>query len=249
MDYCFYCGGPLQPEAGKCRFCGSPVDPLDVPLCESEPAATLDEPVIVQVSEVEPPQVILYEDPDAESVSGTPVPQADSAREETPESEVSEVPGKADGIAAEAEPEKPDAREPEIRFDVQAIPETDHACVIIGYRGEAGGRLAVPEEIEGMNVVEIGKSAFAHGGFREASLPESLQRIGDYAFTMCMGLETISGGGNVREIGRGVFNGCLRLKQCAFLFNPGLRKPGDPMLDRIIQKLNSDATADSGDQV
>ena len=145
-------------------------------------------------------------------------------------------------------PEESAAPEPAIRFIVQAIPETDGACVITGLKGNAGDRLAVPDEIDGMNVIEIGKRAFAHGAFREVRLPDSLQRIGDYAFMMCMGLGTIDGGRNIREIGRGVFNGCLHLEKCAFLSNAGLRRPDDPMLDRIIQKLNSEATAENGGQ-
>ena len=315
VDVCYYCGAPMAPGAGTCRYCGTKADPLDVPLCDSESGAALDEAPVLRLKEPALPPPLPYEDAGAEAVSEPETPPAAGGTRTAPREEPADVPAAiraepetavlpeetADAPAAkepgpekapaaqpeepadvpasmEAEPEPaasladtadrpaaaetgtealaeepaparqparpepvqapaPEAREPAPLFDF--VPGPDGTCVIRKVLGRPAGTLNIPGEIDGLRVTELGKSALAHCPVRRVTLPDTLRVIGDYAFTGCMGLAAVEGGAGVTSIGRGVFNGCLRLTRCDLLLNPGLRRPYDPFADRLMQRLKS----------
>ena len=143
-----------------------------------------------------------------------------------------------------AETEKPqleEETEPERMplFMIRALPGQNQSCVIEKYIGGPADVLQIPCEIDGQQVKALGRSAFAHCMVREIVLPDSLQSIDDYAFTGCITLQSIAGGAGIREIGRGIFNGCINLKKCNFLKNRGIHRPFDAVIDRIISQLNA----------
>ena len=285
MEACYYCGAPLKQGSISCRFCGTAVDPLDVPLCDSENNIILDEAPVLQISDVKYPSLLSYDDiiqseTGMETVTFSKVQSESSVQETTPAepevvSDVPETisedlpiisgaeassknndeqasPEQAEHLekkAIDEESQKTAENEPDkgSLFSINVLPEQDQSCVIIKYLGGQADSLLIPDEIDGLQVKEIGRSAFAHCDVREIVLSESIQRIRDYAFTGCISLQSIVGGAGVREIGRGVFNGCLHLKRCDFLRNRRIQRPFDTFIDKIVTQLNVAAKADKGE--
>lgn len=105
-------------------------------------------------------------------------------------------------------------------FKIEIVENQVHIlrCFIIG------GGVVVPSEIDGMPVTEIAPYAFsAHSEDREPEavcgeklteifLPDTLQRIGRYAFYGCENLEKIAFYSNIKDIGAGAFTGCHRVR-------------------------------------
>ena len=91
-------------------------------------------------------------------------------------------------------------------------------CYIIG------GGVVVPREIDEMPVTEIAPYAFsAHNDDKEPDamcgeelteivLPDTIRRIGRYAFYGCENLEKITFYSNIKDIGAGAFTGCHRVR-------------------------------------
>ncbi len=107
--------------------------------------------------------------------------------------------------------------------------------VITGYHGYAcGGLVEIPEQIEGLDVVAIGDSAFAfNDAIVELVLPETVKTIGMNAFRNCYNLEIVRGvygGNNVEIISDYAFSGCESLEH----FERGgyLREIGKYAFDR-----------------
>ncbi len=124
---------------------------------------------------------------------------------------------------------------PNVSFDCES-----REIVITGILREAanGGVLEVleiPAEIFGKPVTRIGENAFADSyecskfvlaegitqierlafsgnGMREISLPDTLRRIEDYAFSTCFGLKNIVLPDSVTYIGKYAFNECVMLE-------------------------------------
>lgn len=67
--------------------------------------------------------------------------------------------------------------------------------------------LVIPE-----GTIEIGAYAFGFKKFTEVRLPESLRRIGSYAFSYCEDLETVNIPKKVKEIADYAFEYCSNLK-------------------------------------
>lgn len=88
----------------------------------------------------------------------------------------------------------------------------DGTVAIDGYSGEPS-TLEVPGEIDGYTVSAISESAFANkSGLRKVILPETLKKIGDYAFYDCTGLTSVEAAG-LEQIGHSAFYGCSALKK------------------------------------
>ena len=68
----------------------------------------------------------------------------------------------------------------------------------------------VPENIEGRSVTAIGPYTFSEHGkdLREVILPDTIRRIGRYAFYGCANLQKIVLTDALQDIGGGVFTGC-----------------------------------------
>ena len=74
------------------------------------------------------------------------------------------------------------------------------------------GVFEIPEKIQGVNVVEIGSSAFANQTqMTSIILPNTITDIDDKAFQNCSNLTNINIPQNVRFIGIGTFMGCNKL--------------------------------------
>jgi len=80
----------------------------------------------------------------------------------------------------------------------------------------------VPEEINGLPVVALGAKAFAphadegapdHREIQSVTLPETLERVGDYAFYNCFGLERIILTDRTRYWGGSCLMNCRSLRQ------------------------------------
>ena len=81
---------------------------------------------------------------------------------------------------------------------------------IIGYVGESKD-IVIPNEIDGLTVKEISKNAFTESDIVSVVLPNTLIRIGDYAFYSCHSLTSITIPASVVEIGDCAFYGCSSL--------------------------------------
>ena len=105
-------------------------------------------------------------------------------------------------------------------FKIEIVENQVHIlrCFIIG------GGVVIPREIEGMPVTEIAPYSFsAHSEEKEPGaicgeslteifLPDTLHRIGRYAFYGCENLEKITFYSNIKDIGAGAFTGCHRVR-------------------------------------
>lgn len=80
---------------------------------------------------------------------------------------------------------------------------------ITGYTGKLTSP-AVPERIEGLSVLKIGKRAFAETSIRSITLPSSCEEIDWFAFYGCYALNTVYISGSVEVIGYGAFESCSK---------------------------------------
>lgn len=65
----------------------------------------------------------------------------------------------------------------------------------------------IPEELDGLPVLELGAYALEKSAIREIQLPSCLERIGRYAFYNCEKLEKIQLSEGLKDIGSGAFTG------------------------------------------
>lgn len=77
---------------------------------------------------------------------------------------------------------------------------------ITGYRG-SDKKLYIPQSIDGINVISIGREAFKGATFEEVVLPQGLEKIDWFAFSNCVNLEDIYIPNSVNKIEYGVFDG------------------------------------------
>ena len=120
---------------------------------------------------------------------------------------------------------------PESNFATEKV---DGGVAITKYTGN-GGVVRIPERLDGMPVVAIGKQAFADcksltsvtipagvtsvgeaafwgcSGLTDISIPDGVTGIGAFAFLECIHLESIVLPSGVKEIGRSAFWGCSSL--------------------------------------
>lgn len=97
-------------------------------------------------------------------------------------------------------------------------PNENGGVTVTGYRGGASV-LNIPETIDGETVTEIGYQAFYDGynndkpgmNLRVVTIPDTVTKIGNYAFMNCRNLRTVQFGDSVTEIGTGCFKGCTSL--------------------------------------
>ena len=81
-----------------------------------------------------------------------------------------------------------------------------NGITITGYKG-SDKKLTVPQSIDGMRVVAIGREAFKGAGFEEIILPSGLEKIDWFAFSGCAALKEITIPNSVSKIEYGVFDG------------------------------------------
>ena len=84
--------------------------------------------------------------------------------------------------------------------------------VITGLKNDYPSQIAVPAEIEGLPVTEIGENAFLYcTRLTDVNLPEGVTKIGKNAFTGCTYLTVITLGDKVTHIGDYAFESCSSL--------------------------------------
>ena len=87
----------------------------------------------------------------------------------------------------------------------------DDAITIVKYMGP-GGEVKIPEKINGLPVIEIGKGAFLGcKSISRVALPGGLIRLGDSAFGSCSGLTHVEIPSTVTDIGNLAFDRCYAL--------------------------------------
>lgn len=87
-------------------------------------------------------------------------------------------------------------------------------AIIEGYSGNPTGTFEVPSEIEGHTVKKIADNAFSgQSEIKKLILPDSLEEIGNFAFSGCRSLRTVNVGKGLRIIGDNAFSGCVYLKK------------------------------------
>ena len=99
----------------------------------------------------------------------------------------------------------------------------DGTCTITGENPNSpmpsrNGGLTIPDEIDGLKVVEIADRAFANNSFTgPLTFGENIQIIGTSAFSDCSSLEEIILPNSVTSIGEKAFEGCTSLKDKSLL--------------------------------
>ncbi len=92
----------------------------------------------------------------------------------------------------------------------------DGTATITQWNGEEES-LAIPEELDGLKVTEIGETAFnACTGLKEVTIPESVTRIGEHAFGECAALNSVTMPDSVTEIADYAFFLCGNLEDINF---------------------------------
>ena len=96
-------------------------------------------------------------------------------------------------------------------YDVEEDDAGQEYAVITGYNGGASA-LAIPSEIDGYEVREIARSAFANQELiRSVVIPDSVVSIESYAFDGCTSLSNVVLSKNLKDMGMRVFDGCANL--------------------------------------
>ena len=97
-------------------------------------------------------------------------------------------------------------------FHEFSFKEAADGVTMVGYNGN-GWRVDIPAEYANKRVTGIGEEAFFNSQFLTAvNVPESVERIGQYAFS-CTTLMEISLPASLKAIDQGVFSGCDFLKR------------------------------------
>lgn len=88
---------------------------------------------------------------------------------------------------------------------------TTKEASIVRYIG-TDTELEIPSEIFGYKVTKVSGSVFSDNKvIKKAVIPDSVQIIGDYAFSNCTSLEEAVIPSSVNSLGKGVFSGCTAL--------------------------------------
>jgi hypothetical protein len=93
----------------------------------------------------------------------------------------------------------------------------DEKGYILVNAGKFSGKTAViPDEYEGLPVVEIGEWAFYNtDGVEEVIVPDSVKLVGEGAFASCEELERVTLGKSVVSLGKRAFEKCINLREAS----------------------------------
>ena len=86
--------------------------------------------------------------------------------------------------------------------------ETEKGLRIVGIGDCKDVELAIPQEIDGKQVVEIGGYAFSNNNIQKVKIPDSVTSIASYAFSWCLNLTSVEIPDSVTSIGYGAFQDC-----------------------------------------
>lgn len=82
-----------------------------------------------------------------------------------------------------------------------------------GFTDSDKHELIIEAYICGKPVLEIANNAFHFGHMKRLVIPDTVERIGDYAFEYCSELEEIVFSKNLKSIGKYAFNKCENIKK------------------------------------
>lgn len=83
---------------------------------------------------------------------------------------------------------------------------------IYQYDGQdTSGEFTIPSSIDGKTVTKIGNTAFTRADFTKVILPDTLTAIGNFAFSSCPNLQSITIPASVTVIGTAPFSSCVKL--------------------------------------
>lgn len=112
---------------------------------------------------------------------------------------------------------EPETTEPETTEPAETYPEDPNGSKGLTFQRCEGGyklismgkctdkHLVVPKTHKGRLVVEIASSALAGAKIESAFIPETVKRIGDYVFSGCRSLTTVTFSEGIEEIGKAIF--------------------------------------------
>ena len=96
---------------------------------------------------------------------------------------------------------------------------TGRGARIIGCDEKFEGAMEIPSRLDGAAVVEIGKDAFLERhSLRSVAIPDSVEVVGEYAFSDCYELEDLQFEAGIKKIEKGAFQWCDSLE---LVFIPG----------------------------
>lgn len=115
--------------------------------------------------------------------------------------------------------------------EMYTVEEVDGGVAITQYKAtKENETIIIPKEINGKEVVSIGKNDEKCSGFvydtviKKVVIPDSVKLIGEETFRFCTNIETVEFGTGIEEIGAHAFNGCDSLKEVKL--SEGLTKLG-----------------------
>lgn len=76
--------------------------------------------------------------------------------------------------------------------------------------------VTMPSELDGHTVTTIGRSAFYSSAVKNLTIPETVTKIDENAFSLCFYLETLTMPKSITSIGYGAFGDCLNLTDVYF---------------------------------
>ena len=87
-------------------------------------------------------------------------------------------------------------------------------AIVYQYDGKTSeGEIEIPSRLGGYPVTALAKSALAGKDFTKVVLPDTLEKIGDYAFSACSQLREITIPASVEALGNGAFTQCDALEE------------------------------------
>ena len=90
---------------------------------------------------------------------------------------------------------------------------SDNGVTITGYTGDAVN-ITIPEKIDGKSVTAIGDFAFSECySVKSVTIPKGIESIGYCAFSYCSSIESINIPEGVNSIGKGAFEACSSLTE------------------------------------
>lgn len=113
-------------------------------------------------------------------------------------------------IALLSNPHAP--RYDETAFTTEAV---EGGVMVTGYTGDAI-RVDLPPTINGETVVALGDSAFFEMPIQHISLPDTIEEIGENAFSGCNYLRTVELPANLKQLSARAFESCMLLQRVTF---------------------------------
>lgn len=125
----------------------------------------------------------------------------------------------------------------ELSGDALYYTEYDSGVCITAYEGGTM-QLAIPPDIDDRPVIAIGKKAFWNNRYLQSiALPDTIETVGDWAFSRCYALESVNMPGREIVLGNHVFQKSAKLQEIYF---PGAAKTLAALLAVAVTGLEAE---------